>query len=200
MRITKERVCREAFKEDFGVTLLIRNATTIDEAIERINQNLEQYIQERRRLVDTMAFFTVFQNLKSITGRGDPFRDCLLDHLKLEEYKRENAGARNENVIKQLQSVIRSYEETQQKLRTQDSSGAKETMKMTAENVLKYENILYGLQIHGQKLRELREAIQESRGKDILASSEKIVDLGEISGGGRGTKILEPVDTYFAKK
>jgi hypothetical protein len=200
MRITRERVFREAVKEDFGVTSLIRKAATIDEAIQLVNKDFDLYKKERKQLVDTMAFFTVFQNINSITGRGDPFRDCLLDHLQMEQYKRENAGAKNENLIYQLQLVLQNYDATTEKLRAQDPSEAKETMQMTAENVLKYENILYGLQIHGPKLRDLRHAIQQSRGKDIVASSEKIVDLGGVSGGGRGTKILEPVDTYFSKK
>lgn len=154
MRITRRKIVREVEKEDMGVKVLLQKVTTINDAIESFDHQLKSYEQETQILVDTMACFTAFQNLNSITSCGDQFRDIFSDNLRIEKYKNERADANNEGVIQKLNVVLGIYDRTKNELVVGD-----EANRLKAENVFQSEQKLYELPSSGRRLLGLKSSI-----------------------------------------
>lgn len=187
MRITRVKKMREVEKEDMGVRILLHKVTTINEAIEVFDHQFNSYEKESQMLVDTMACFSAFQNLNSITGCGDPFRDILSDNLKIEIYKNKRAYAKNERVIEKLKVVLQNYDKTKNKLIVGDKV-------MTAENVFQSEEKLYELPLNGAKLLALKSSVVDCDFDHDHA--EYTVETENDS----STTILQSVDAYFLKQ
>lgn len=188
MRITRRKIVREV--DDMRIKILLQKVTTIHEAIESFDDQLNSYENEKKNLIDTMAYFTAFQSRNSITSCGDLFRDILSDNLRMEKFKNERAHANNEGAIEKLKVVIQSYDRTKKKL----VAGNDEDNQLKTQNIFESEQKLYELPLNGNKLRALKSSIVDQDVEHGAAEYE--VELENNS----STIILQSVDAYFLKK
>jgi len=171
MHIYYEMEEMDVLVEDSAVKDLIAQKADgkalIRQSIKTLEKRSEDLLKEKEFLTKSVARFAIFLKNNAIAPYNDAFKDYLQHFIRNEQTKNTTAGAQNQTVIDGLQNMLISYEEEKRilDLVLNDSSKQESGSSglVTAEDIKKLEQDLYGMKMYGARLRKFREGHMAAR-------------------------------------
>ncbi|CAF3724003.1 unnamed protein product [Rotaria sp. Silwood1] len=143
-----------------------------------IDQHISKLREEERQIQDVYKKLARYLHANAILPINDDFPDYLRYFIR-EEQMKQSAGARNVEVITNLEKMMGDFISDMERFKKtiQDQrNSANATENLRPENIFTLVGTLYHLPINGKQIREQVEGIEYSQGQ-YNAQREAHIDL-----------------------
>ncbi|CAF1126771.1 unnamed protein product [Rotaria sp. Silwood1] len=143
-----------------------------------IDQHISKLREEERQIQDVYKKLARYLHANAILPINDDFPDYLRYFIR-EEQMKQSAGARNAEVITNLEKMMADFISDMERFKKtieDQRNSANATENLRPENIFTLVGTLYHLPINGKQIREQVEGIEYSQGQ-YSAQREAHIDL-----------------------